>query len=88
MLADEETPLDKVTAFLTKHAAIKANDDGTLIHLDPVAFKAMKDDVLNHGQKLKDKDCEKFKEHMKLEMKGLAEAEMYDIVPIPHSHLT
>ena len=48
-LADDNTPLDRVTAFLAKHAAINANDDETLNDLDPFAFKVMNNDVLHYG---------------------------------------
>ena len=71
---DDNTPLDRVTAFLAEHAAINTNDDGTLNELDPFAFKAMNDDVLHYGQMLKDRDHDKFEEGMKKEMQGLAEA--------------
>jgi len=48
-LADDNTPLDRVTAFLAEHAAINANDDETLNDLDPFAFKVMNNDVLHYG---------------------------------------
>ena len=38
MIADEATPLNNMTAFLAKHAAINTNDDGTLNNLDPFTF--------------------------------------------------
>ena len=69
-LTDDNTPLDRVTAFLAEHAAINTNDDGTLNELDPFAFKAMCDNVLHYGQKLKDRDHDKFEEGKKKEMQA------------------
>ena len=80
-IADDNTPLDRVTAFLVELAAINVNDDRTLNNLDPVAFKAMNNNVLHYVQMLKDRDHDKFKERMKKEMQGLAEARTYEIIP-------
>ena len=70
-----------MTAFLAEHAAINANDDGTLNDLDPFAFEAINGDILHYVQMLKDRDHDKFEEGMKKEMQGLAEAETYKVIP-------
>ena len=80
MIDGDDVPLDCLVALLAERSTIDSNADGTLNSLNPFTYKATNDDVLHYGQMLKDPDREKFEEGMKAEMKGLVDAETYEVI--------
>jgi hypothetical protein len=80
VLANDQLPIDHLTALLAEQNSIYSNTDGTDNMSQPFAFAAVNDDTLHYGQMRNAPDRDKFELDMQREVQDLISSNSITVV--------